>query len=361
MTIDEARALFHPEPGIAYLDTATYGLPPQPTVEAMHEAIRAWQAGTADWVPDWDRCGDVSRDLFANLIGAQPDEIALVPTVSVGMAAIAASLTADDHVLVPEGEFTSVLFPLLVAQQERGFAITQVPFDRVADSIDRETTLVATSLVRSQDGRMANLPAICAATDAVGARLLIDATHAIPFVPVNQYLGQINFVVCHGYKHLLCPRGAGFLYIQRDRWDQLPPVLANWRATDAPHHRSYGGPLTLAPNAARFDVSLDWFAWVGAARSLQLLVEWQQQDLWTIPLRLAADLADQLGLHRPASSIVAVPVDQPAAVLAQLRSAGIRAAAPAGVIRLSTHVYTTADDIERAATMLAPLVRRAED
>ena len=35
MTTPQIRALFRPEPGTAYLDAATYGLPPRPTVAAM--------------------------------------------------------------------------------------------------------------------------------------------------------------------------------------------------------------------------------------------------------------------------------------------------------------------------------------
>ena len=42
------RAWFDPEPGIAYLDAATYGLPPRPTVAAAERAIRRWQSGAAD-------------------------------------------------------------------------------------------------------------------------------------------------------------------------------------------------------------------------------------------------------------------------------------------------------------------------
>jgi hypothetical protein len=35
------RELFEPAPGTIYLDAATYGLPPRPTVEAMRQALAA--------------------------------------------------------------------------------------------------------------------------------------------------------------------------------------------------------------------------------------------------------------------------------------------------------------------------------
>jgi selenocysteine lyase/cysteine desulfurase len=360
MTTDSIRALFRPEPGTVYLDTATYGLPPLPTMRAMDDALRAWQAGSANWIEDWDKQGDAARACFAELIGAAADEIALVPTVSVGVGPMVAALRAGDEVLVPANEFTSVLFPFLVAAETRGVAVREAPFDALAEAIDARTRLVAFSLVRSQDGKAARLADICAAARAHDSRVLVDATHAIPFVPVAAELASIDALVCHGYKHLLCPRGAGFLYVRRDRWDDLPPVAANWRAADPPFARSYGGTLSPAPGAARFDVSLDWFAWVGARQSLDLLVEWQRDGALAPVLDLAADLADRLGLEPRTSSIVAVPVENARAALATLRAAGIRADAPGGVVRFAPHVYTTTDDIARAADAVAPLRRSNE-
>ena len=69
------RSLFSPEPGIAYLDSATYGLPPEPTIRAMRTAIDGWQSGTADWQADWDRPAEAARSSFAHLIGTTPDRV----------------------------------------------------------------------------------------------------------------------------------------------------------------------------------------------------------------------------------------------------------------------------------------------
>ncbi len=352
------RAHFSPAPGTAYLDTASYGLPPRATVEAMREAVEAWQAGTAWWLDDWDRQGEDCRAAFATLIGAVSDEVALVPTVSVAVAVVAASLEAGDEVLVPAEEFTSGLFPFLVVAERRGVRVRQAPFRALAEAVGTETRLVATSLVRSQDGAVADLGPILAAAEAHGARVLIDATHGVPFVPVAPYLDRIDYLICHGYKHLLCPRGAGFFWVRRDRLADLPPIMANWRSGSPMYDRSYGGGLDLAETAARFDVSLDWFAWVGARQSLDLLCRWRAEGAWAEPLRLAADLAERLGLARPGSSIVSVPVTDLATVQAALGESGVRVSTPNGRIRLSTHVYTTADQIDRAAGIIEPFVDR---
>lgn len=359
MTTQAIRELFAPAPGVAYLDAATYGLPPKPTVEALDRALRRWQDGTADWVEEWDQEGEACRRLFAELIGAATAEIALVPTVSVGVGTVAASLPAGAEVLAPEGEFTSVLFPLLVAAERREVRVREAPFDGLAEAIGSGTHLVAFSLTRSQDGRTADLAAICEAARRAGARVLVDATHAIPFVPVVDQLGAIDYLVCHGYKHLLCPRGVGFFYVRRDRWTEPAPYLANWRTTDPLYGNPYGGPLLHRADASRFDVSLAWHAWVGARRSLELLVGWRREGVLTETLALSARLADGLGLERPGASIVAVNVPDADGAERALAAAGVKCAARGGNIRLSPHVYNRVEEIDRAVEAVTPFVRRA--
>jgi selenocysteine lyase/cysteine desulfurase len=349
----EISALFAPQPGLTYLDSATYGLPPRPTIEVMQRALERWQHGTADWVSEWDMRGEVCRAAFASLMQVPTDEIALIPSASVGVGLIAATLTDRDRVVIPTEEFNSVLYPLLVAARHRGAKVEEVPFHDLADHVTSETTLVAFSLVRSQSGETAQQREILDAAERVGARTLVDATHAIPFVPVDR---RADFVVCAAYKHLLSPRGVAFMRMAPQHWDATPAWLANWRSTTDPYHVYYGGPLNEAPGAARFDVSLAWFAWAGAAESLGLLAEWQRQGLLAEPLALARSLAGRLGLPPPVGTIVSVPVEDAEAVRVELGQAGIKAAVRAGSVRLSTHVYNSEADIDRAIAALQSFV-----
>src|SRR4029079_16549131 len=134
------------------------------------------------------------------------------------------------------------LFPLLVAK-ERGAVVHEVPFEALADSIGASTTLVAFSLVQMQPGKMADLEAITTAAERHDARVIIDATQAVPFVPLAGVIDRIDYMVVSGYKHTLSPRGNGSLYVRRDHWDELEPRNANWRAADRPYVRYFGGPL----------------------------------------------------------------------------------------------------------------------
>lgn len=346
-----ARAYFEPAPDTIYLDAATYGLPPRTTVAALEHALKTWQEGRAAWARDWEPSGDHSRALFAQLIGSREDEIALVPTASVGVGVVAASLAPGTEVLIPEDEFTSVSYPLIVAEREHGVRLRRVPYTHLAEAIAPKTGIVAFSLTRSQDGESAALGDIVAAAQRHGAQVLVDATHGVPFVPVTPYLDGIDYLVCHGYKHLLCPRGVGFLRVRQDRWPTLPPWLANWRCA-VPQH-SFGGAYSdLAPDARRFDVSLAWHAWVGAEQSLALLLEWQANGALDDVRGLARQLAAGLGRPEPSGSIVSLRVSDAAAAESALQARGIRCAARGSNVRLAVHVWNTEDDIARTVEAL---------
>jgi selenocysteine lyase/cysteine desulfurase len=351
------RALFSPAPGSTYLDSATYGLPPAPTLRVMREALDAWSAGTARWIEDWDVAGERGRAAFASLVGVEASQVALLPAASVGVGVVAAALTADDRVVVPADEFTSVLFPLLVAR-ERGVPVREVPFEGLVEAIVPGTTLVACALVQMQTGRTAPIRAIVERATEVGARVLVDITQGLPFVPLGDLASRIDYLIASAYKHLLCPRGVAFMALRADHVGRIPPILANWRSADEPYGRFFGGPLTLAPDAAMYDVSLAWLPWLGAAESLELLVDWQATGVLEGPRQLARDLADGLGVPWGGSTLVSVPIDDADAARAALAAARIRAAFRGTGIRLSPHVYNEPADIDRAVEALAPVVAR---
>jgi selenocysteine lyase/cysteine desulfurase len=325
------------------------------TVAALQSAIRAWQAGTGDWINDWDEPTNQAPRDFATLVGAPPDTIATIPAASIGTGLVAGALGPEDEVVTPDDEFTSTLFPLLVAK-DRGARVREVPFDDVAASIGPATTLVAVSLVQMQTGRVADIGAILDAAERHGARVLVDATQGVPFVPLEGVIDRIDYLVCAGYKHLLSPRGTAYFYVRQDRWDELEPRNANWRSADQPYGRYFGGPLTLAADARRFDVSRAWFPWVGASASLRLLVEWQAAGAFGAVRDLADGLARRLGVPWYGSSLVCAPLGDGESARAALAAAGIRASVRGTAIRFAVHVYTTEQDLDRATEVIAPFM-----
>ncbi len=351
------RSLFEPAAGLAYLDAASYGLPPTPAVDAMDQALRDWRAGTGRWVDDWDRPADGARADFASLLGARTTDIALIPTVSVGMGLVAGSLRPGDVVVVPEDEHVSDLFPLLVAEQ-RGAIVRQVPFDRVADAITDDVTLAAFSLVQMQTGRVADLASIRQRASDAGSRIFVDATHATPFVSTAEHIAGIDYLVCAAYKHLLGARGTSFMYVHEDRLGDITPTHANWRGATDPFMTFFGGPLTLADDASRFNVSLAWLPWVGTTAALPLVVAWQRDGTLEAARSLADAFYEAVGEEPRGSSLVCLSVSDTDAARAALEAARIKASVRGGAIRFSVHVWNTIDDVDRAVAAIQPFLRR---
>jgi len=344
----------YPDLHRTYLDTASYGLPPASTIAALRGALDAWASGAADWVTDWDGAGDQCRDLIAPVIGCPPAEVSLQPAVSVGAAIALTSVAAGDEILAPADEFASILLPALAAAGQRGAVVRRTEFSALADSVSERTRLVITSHVRSNDGRTQDIAAVTEAAARVGARVLLDSTHAAGVLPVDADRLGIDFVVVAAYKHLLCPRGVAFLRVAAGSQDVVP-VAASWRSASDPYRTYYGQELSdLASSAARFDVSLAWHPWLGAVQSLEFLTSVPAAERQDWCAGLASELAAELGLPPTGSSVLTVPVGDGAAARADLRAAGIKVSGHGERVRLSFHLYNDHDDVAAVVSQLRP-------
>ena len=339
----EIAGLWQPEH--VYLNTASYGLPPRPAVEAVEAVIEEWRAGRTSW-EEWTTAVPRARASFARLVGCSADEVATGATVSEFAGLVAASLPDGARVLVPEVEFTSNLFPWL-AQSGR-IEVETMPLAGLADAIDSRTSLVAVSAVQSSTGALADLAAISEACRSHDALLFVDATQAVGWLPLDA--AEFDFLACHSYKWLLSPRGAAFFAVRSERLDDLLPLHASWWAGEDPYGAYYGPPLRLASSARRFDTSPAWFSWVGAVPALETLEGIGIERIHAHDVELANRFRDGLGLEPSDSAIVSVDLADGAA---SLERAGIRAATRAGGLRVSFHVYNTADDVDAALGALS--------
>ena len=337
-------AAWNHRPG--YLDTATYGLPPRQTVEAQHRVIEEWSEGTAPWT-SWNDAADSARGLFASFVGVAAESVAVGPSTSSFVGLIAAGLPEAAEVLIPTGDFTSLVFPFLV-QQTRGVTVREVPLEAVADAVGPQTTVVAWSAVQSSDGRIADTAAILDAAGDVGALTIVDATQSAGWFPLP--FNRLDAAVCSAYKWLCCPRGTAFLVASPRVLAEFLPHAASWFAADSIHAGYYGTPLRLAGDARRFDVSPSWFAWVGAVSSLGALAEVGIDAIHDHDVALAEGLRAELGMEATGSAIVSIGGGDLEQALA---TSGIKAATRANGCRLSFHLYNDEDDVALAAAALS--------
>lgn len=327
-----------------YLDTASIGLPPTDTVQAMSAAMDLWQRGEAR-AADYDADVTAGREAFASLVGVSPSAVAVGAQVSALIGSVAASLPSGTEVLCPESEFTSVLFPFMA---HSGLTVRTVPLSALADEVRPSTGVVAFSIVQSADGRIADVDAIVSAAARHGAMTLADGTQACGWLPVDAK--RFDVLVAGAYKWLLSPRGTAFMAVRPERLHDIVPIAAGWYAGQDVWDSIYGGPLRLADDARRLDISPAWLAWVGTAPALRTVLDHGIEAIHRHDVALADRFCDALELPRTGSAIVSVVATEQQ--IAALRAAGVRASVRAGRLRACFHLYNDEDDVDAAVAAL---------
>jgi selenocysteine lyase/cysteine desulfurase len=340
--IKDAQQLWSARPG--FLNTASYGLPPQPAWEALQAALADWQVGATSW-EGWDEATGAARAGFARLVGVPATDVTVGAQVSQLIAPVAAAAADGARVVLPEIEFRSNLFPWLV-QGDR-LSVTIVPTDRLAETVAAGCDVVAFSLVQSATGEIADYAGITAAAREIGAMVVVDATQACGWLPFDASLADV--VAVGGYKWLMGPKGTAFAYLSPRVRHALRPIAAGWYAAADVHGTYYGPPMRLAEDARRFDVSPTWFSWVGTAPAIALVERIGVAAIHDHDVALANRF--RTGLGQPPGDSAIVTVDAPDAQ-PRLTAAGIRAAVRAGRVRASFHVYSTEADVDLALDAL---------
>ena len=340
--ISEAQSLW--EPAGVYCNTASYGLPPRPAWEALQAALADWQGGRTSW-EHWGQSTEDARAVFARLVGVDVDRVAVGSTVSELVGSVVTALPPGTRVVVPEIEFTSTLFPLLV---QRRLDVRPVPFADLVRAIDQDVGAVAFSAVQMSTGEVADVDAIVSAAAGVGAITLCDATQALGWLPLDA--GRFDALVCSAYKWLMAPRGSAFLTASERLLGSAVPHSAGWYAGEDVHASYFGPPLRLAASARRLDVSPAWFSWVGTVPALALLEQIGIEAIHEHDVALANRFRAGIGLEPSDSAIVCA--DLPGAA-ERLEDAGIVAAVRGGRLRTSWHLYNDEGDVDRVLELVA--------
>ncbi len=195
---------------------------------------------------DCDRAADedmnVSRSeikkLFAKLINAAPEEIALVPSTMVGENLIVSGLglpNAKSRIVTDALHFDGSLY-LYGQLAKKGQQVEVLrPKDNKIDlkemdaAIRPGTRLVALSLVSTVNGFQHDLKAVCDLAHSRGALVFADIIQAAGAVPIDVKATGIDFCACASYKWLMADFGVGFLYVRKEKLDQLKRTMYGFR------------------------------------------------------------------------------------------------------------------------------------
>lgn len=367
------RALFDIPREICFLNAASWCPLPIAVQEAGRIGVarkgRPWTIDPGFAAGQHQR----ARRAAAQLINAEPDDIALISSVSYGVATAAKVLAvpAGTRVLLLENDHSSAVLEWTTRAPAQGFTVDVVrqPEDgdwtaAVLAAIARPGAppvgLASISSVHWSDGGIVDIERVAAALRAQGAALLVDATHAVGVIPLDVRTLDPDFLVFPTYKWLLGPYGRAFLYIAKRHQSGVPLEQTSYGRREIASERSpYFRDVEFVSGARRFDMGeRDHFISLEMASvGMEMMADWGAAAVQARLAMLTARLADGLcnsaalvpdaAVRAPHILSLRFPNGMPEKLIERLAAEQVHVAPRIGRMRISPHVYNDEDDVDR--------------
>jgi selenocysteine lyase/cysteine desulfurase len=347
-----------------YLNSCSQGALSLDVEAAIAAFVESWRTAGSPW----DRwVGEVERlrASFAAAIGADADEIAVMPNASTAIGAIATALAFDSDrrgVLLGGFEFPTMAH-VWQAQQRRGARIDWVPalgetlpVEQYAARIDERTLIVPATHVCFRNGYRLDVARLAALCRERGAYCMLDDYQRTGTAPLDVHALGVDFLVTGALKYLIGPPGVAFLYVRRGLVEHLEPLSTGWFGRVDPFAFSLA-PVDWSPSARRFETGSPPVPNVyAAAAGLDLL---RTLDAAAIDARIVRLVDRFAGGARARGFDVATPDDpgargplvvvrstDAAALVQRLADRGIVVSARANGLRVSFHGYNNDQDVD---------------
>jgi selenocysteine lyase/cysteine desulfurase len=330
-----------------------------------------WHAmGASAWYEHWMGRLDLLRQRVAALHGARADEIALLPSTSAALSVVAEAVPTGgrNRIVCTELDFPTLAYQwvvkpeveLVVLRSEDGVTIDPQQFE---DAVDERTLFLATSHVFYTTGFVQDVAALADIARRAGAWSLIDGYQAAGQVPLDVGAWGVDIYTSGPLKWLCGGPGLAYLYVRRDRVEDMRPRITSWFATENQFDFDLEG-FTYHRDARRFELGTPALPTVHTALGGQELLD---EVTWPVVYArnrtLSRRLVDGLraagfrlriaGDEARRSAIVMVAHADPGAAVARLDEAGIIVDHRPGHVRVSPHVYNTEDEVDLVVAELA--------
>jgi len=317
-----------------------------------------------------------SRELVAQLIGADATEIGLAVNTSFGLniAAFSLPLGPGDVVLTPDREFPANVYPWMQLAKSRGVIYRRIPTcDGLVDEHELRRRLedpavkaVSVSWVGFASGYTVDLEAIGRACRARGAYFIVDAIQGIGALPLDVRAAHIDILSCGAQKWLLSHWGTGFVYVRRELIGDLEPNVVSWMAVKGSDdfHNLVDYDLTWRDDARRFEfITLPFQDFAGMNASLELIHECRPAAI-AHHIGTLADIIIAWAATQPDVTLVTPSVPKQRAGIISLRMPNAEQVSAAltrvrvshslreGAIRLSPHFYNSREEVRQALEVI---------
>jgi cysteine desulfurase / selenocysteine lyase len=332
-----------------------------------------------------------ARGRFAQIIGADTDEVAYAKNISEGLNMIATAIDwhrGDNVVLCPELEHPNNVYPWLNLQRY-GVEVrmvpprdARVPVNEMIERMDARTRAATVSTVTFAPGFRTDVERLGKACRERDVLLLVDAAQSVGVLQTDVAASKIDALAVSTQKGLLGLYGMGYLYCRREWAERLNPAYLARFGVDVgdAHEASLGGyDFRLAAGARRFDLgNYNFLATTAVDTSMSQLLEWGTANIERHVVGLSHALARGfLDLGLPVAG------GEPGPHLAHIVTLGamsanhygtedarfnelyehlvasrVKLSIRRGMLRFSMHVYNSMDDVERVLELTREFLRR---
>ncbi len=346
-----------------YLNTATFGQVPRRAVEAV---VRHFQrrdelacSDFLSWFDDADRI----RAKVARLIHAQPSDIAFIPNAATALGLLLAGIPwrPGERIVTLEHEFPNLIYhPALLAA--RGLEFIETSWEGFWDAVTPNTRLVLLSEVNYITGFRAPLTEVAPELRRRGILLFVDGTQSAGALCFEAARIRPDIYAVHGYKWLLAPCGAGFMYVDPELRPRLAPNVIgwrshrDWRSVDRLHHgapvfgceaEKYEGGMITFPVLYAMEASLDLILELGAERIERRVLE-LAEEVRAVLREAGGRLLSDSSPHYDSPVVAARFPGRSASALARaLAVRRVLVSARHDFLRVSPHFYNNAEDVAR--------------
>jgi cysteine desulfurase/selenocysteine lyase len=323
---------------------------------------------------EWFRTIEEARGRFAQLVNANPTEIALLKNTSEGLnvAANGIPFKAGENVVVNLSEHPNNIYCWLNLQR-RGVEVRWAPtrngevtVEALAATVDERTRALAIALVTYAPGNRNDVKALAAFCRERGIYTVVDAVQAVGTLNVDVADLGVDMLATSGHKALFVPHGVGLFYCRRERLDDIAPFYVARSGMVRPvavEHDAAHYELALAPSAARYEIGNNNYLGITVLNeNLKFLLDLGMARIERRMLELSGYLTERLlaagfevlsprEAHRR-SAIVCVRVADPARVHAWLLARKVISTCRRDSLRLSLGIYNTEGEIDAFTDLL---------
>jgi len=345
------------------------GVSPIPAcaAEAAMQMLRRSRDEGAWSLRKWEELAFETRDRFAKLVGAAPEEVAFVKNTSEGLSFVAAGFPwkEGDNLVTSNVEYPSNIYPwmrLRTRNVELRMVAAREGRVRKEDlfaACDGKTRMIALSSVEFANGYRNDLSGIGEYCQRHGIFFCVDGIQSIGVLPMDAKAFGIDALSADGHKWLLSPEGIGAFYISREVMEVVEPVILGWHSVkNRFDFENYD--FRLSPDARRFEPgSMNTVGMSAFNASLGLLLSVGVDRIWERVRRLTERIFEKAreygfelvtpDLPEERSGIVTfrVPGVDNAALWKALMERKAVCSHRAGGIRLSPHFYNTPEEVDR--------------